>query len=440
MIITNGAIITNDPANPFVADGAVLVQGDTIAAVGPAAALRAAHPGEQVVDVGGRVIMPGLINAHTHAYSHYARGMGVSNPTRNFVEILENLWWRLDRLLTLEDVEINTTTTFIESVRNGVTTVFDHHSSPHAVLGSLHRQADVARHLGIRASLCYETSDRDGPAVFQQALEENVAFMKAMNTDSQDLVKGLFGVHASFTMSQASLEACVGAAEGVRGGFHVHTAEGPTDEPDAVAKYGTRIVARFHDLGMLGPESIAVHCVHATDEELDILKDTDTTMVHNPHSNMGNAVGGAPVVEALAKGIRCGLGTDAYTADMFASASVAKILASHRLGDPTVGFGQALELLLGNNPKIAAKHFAKPLGILAPGAYADLITLSYDPITPLNAGSAGGHILFGMSGSMVNDTMVNGAWVMRDRAILTVDEAQVVARSRAAAPRIWAQM
>ena len=443
MIVGNGPVITNDPANPFVADGAVVLRDNVIEAVGPLEQLRAAYPQEQVHDVDGRVIMPGLINAHTHAYSHYARGMGVSGPTRDFVEILENLWWRLDRLLTLEDVELNTTTTFIESIRNGVTTVFDHHSSPGAVEGSLFTQAEVARRLGIRASLCYETSDRDGVEVFDQAVAENVSFMKAMNTGEgaqQDLVKGLFGVHASFTMSQASLERCVAEKDGVPGGFHVHTAEGPGDEPDSVDKYGTRIVERFHGLGMLGPESIAVHCVHATDHELDLLVDTDTTMVHNPHSNMGNAVGGAPVVEALAKGVRCGLGTDAYTADMFASASVAKILQSHRLGDPTVGFGQAIELLFGNNPRIAAQHFAKPVGLLAPGAYADLITLDYDPITPLSAGSYAGHILFGMSGRMVNDTMVDGRWVMRDRVIQTLDEAQVNARSRAAAPRIWAQM
>lgn len=440
MIITNGPVITNDPDNPFLHDGAVLVHDDTVVAVGPVAQVRAAHPHAEVVDVGGRVIMPGLINTHTHAYSAYARGMAVHRPTRDFTEILENLWWRLDRLLTLEDVELNTATTFLDCIRNGVTTVFDHHSSPHAVTSSLHRQAEVARRIGIRANLCYETSDRDGATVFQQAVEENVAFMRAVNTDDQDLVKGLFGIHASFTLSQPSLEACVTAMDGVPGGFHVHTAEGPADEPDSESKYGRRIVERFHDLGMLGATSIAVHCVHATDEELDVLKDTDTTMVHNPHSNMGNAVGGAPVVEALAKGIRCGLGTDAYTADMFASASVAKILQSHRLGDPTVGFSHALDLLLRQNPRIAAQHFAKPLGVLAPGAYADLITVTYDPITPLDAGSVGGHILFGMNGSMVNDTLVGGRWVMRDRTVLTVDEAEIAAHSREAAPRIWAQL
>ena len=440
MIISNGPVITQDPANPFVADGAVVVQGDSIVAVGPAAEIRAAYPGGEMVDVGGRVIMPGLINAHTHAYSAYARGMAVHQPARDFTEILENLWWRLDRLLTLEDVELNAGTTFIECIRNGVTTVFDHHSSPHAVSGSLQAMADVAGRIGIRTSLCYETSDRDGAGVFAAAVEENTSFMKKVNTGEQDMVKGLFGLHASFTLSEASLDAASAAKDGIPGGFHIHVAEGPGDEVDAQTKYGKSIAQRLDDHGILGPETIAAHCIHANPDELELLKASDTNVVHNPHSNMGNAVGVAPVVDMLARGLRVGLGTDAYTADILASAQVAKILASDHLADPTVGFGQALQLAFVNNPKICANFFGKDLGVLKAGAHADLITLAYNPFTPLNAESAGGHILFGMSGSQVTDTMVNGAWVMRDRDILTVDEAAIFARSTERAPRIWEQM
>ncbi len=440
MIIGNGPVITNDPANPFVADGAVVVQGDSIVAVGPAAEIRAAHPGQEMVDVGGRVIMAGLVNAHTHAYSAYARGMAVHQPTRDFTQILENLWWRLDRLLTLEDVELNAGTTFIESIRNGVTTVFDHHSSPNAVSGSLQTMADAAGDIGIRTSLCYETSDRDGAGVFAAAIEENTSFMKKVNAGEQDMVKGLFGLHASFTLSEKSLDTACAAKEGIAGGFHVHVAEGANDEPDSLARHGKRIVQSFDDHGILGPETIAAHCINADPDELELLKATDTTVVHNPHSNMGNAVGVAPVVDMLARGLRVGLGTDAYTADILASAQVAKILQSDHLGDPTVGFGQALQLAFVNNPKICAQYFRKDLGVLKAGAYADLIAVDYRPFTPLSAESAGGHILFGMSGSQVNDTMVNGAWVMRDRVILTVDEAAIFARSTQRAPRLWAQM
>jgi putative selenium metabolism protein SsnA len=440
MIIGCGPVITNDPANPFLPDGAVVVQGDTIVAVGPAPEIRAAHPGEEMVDVGGRVIMAGLINAHTHAYSAYARGMAVHQPTRSFTEILENLWWRLDRLLTLEDVELNAGTTFIESIRNGVTTVFDHHSSPGALSGSLQTMANVAGRIGIRTSLCYETSDRDGASVLAAAIQENTAFMKQVNTGEQDMVKALFGLHASFTLSEESLDAACAAKQGIPGGFHVHVAEAASDEADSQAKYAKRVVQRFADHGILGPETIAAHCVHADADELELLRDSDTTIVHNPHSNMGNAVGVASVVDMLDRGLRVGLGTDAYTADILASAQVAKILQSDHLEDPTLGFAQALQLAFVNNPKICEKFFRKDVGVLKAGAYADLVTVSYRPFTPLNADSAGGHILFGMSGSQVNDTMVNGVWAMRDRDILNVDEAAILARSTERAPRIWAQM
>lgn len=441
MIIDNGPVITNDPDNPFIENGAVRIEGDTITAVGASAAIRAAHAGEEVVDVGGRVILPGLINAHTHAYSHYARGMAASQQGTTFTGVLHMLWWKLDRLLEMEDVELNTSTTFLESIRNGITTVFDHHSSPHAVLGSLQTQAEAARALGIRASLCYETSDRDGPEILAQQIEENVSFMKETNSGEQDLIKGLYGIHASFTVSQETLERVVAAVKdaGVTG-FHVHTAEGPEDEPNSEGVCGKRIVERFNDVGLLGDQTILVHCVHLNEAEMDLVKATDTSAVTNPHSNMANAVGVTKLTEMLRKGIRIGLGTDAYLADVLQSASVAKVVQSHRLGDPTVGFMDAATALFQNNPAIAGKYWKKPLGVLKPGAYADVITQSYVPQTPMNGSNTIGHLLFGMTGALTNDTMVNGQWIMRDRKILTVDEDRILARSRERAPRVWAQM
>lgn len=442
MIIGNGPVITNDPAAPFVDNGAILVRDNVIEAIGTVSELRAAYPHEPFHDVAGRVIMPGLINAHTHAYSHYARGLAPSEQGSTFTGVLEKMWWKLDRLLETEDVELNTSTTFLESIRAGVTTVIDHHSSPHAVPGSLAAQAKAARELGIRASLCYETSDRDGAEILDQQIEENIAFMMEANDGSQDLIHGLFGIHASFTVSQQTLERCAAAVRdaGVPGGFHVHTAEGPEDEPHCEGLTRQRIVQRFADFGMLGPESILVHCVHINEAEMDLIKDTDTSVVTNPHSNMGNAVGLTKVTEQLRKGIRVGLGTDAYLADMFQSASVVKIAQSHRLQDPTVGFGEAATLLFQNNPAIAGKFWSKPVGVLKPGAYADLITVWYVPQTPMTGANTVGHILFGMSGAMTNDTMVAGRWVMRDRKIQTVDEHRILARSRERAPRVWAQM
>lgn len=437
MIIGNGRVITNDLENTYIENGAVLIEGDTILEVGDFETLKAAYPDQEVFDVKGRLIMPGMINAHSHIYSAYARGMAVSKPTRNFFEILENQWWALDKSLNLEDCKLNAYTTYIESIRNGVTTLFDHHASPNAVTGSLSAIAEAASDLGIRTLLCYELSDRDGMAIRDKGIEENVSFIKKVNPQDQDMIKGMFGMHASFTLSDESLYKTCEAMAGLDAGYHVHVGEGIEDEYDSLKKYGKRVAERFFDFGMLGPKTIAVHCVAANQRELNIIKDTDTTVVHNPMSNMGNAVGYSPVVKMREMGIRVGLGTDAYTNDMFESMKVAKILQSHHLSDPTVGFGQALDLQLNQNPAICENYFQKPLGRLVPGAYADIITVDYNAYTPMRSTNTGGHILFGLTGRMVNDTMINGQFVMRDREIMHVDEAAIFARSTERAAEVW---
>lgn len=437
MIIGNGRLISNDPLEPYIENGGVLIDGNTIRAVGDFQTLKGQFPHEAVYDVRGRLIMPGMINAHTHIYSAFARGFGPSKPTPNFLKILENMWWHLDKELTEEDNRYSAYAAMSESIRLGVTTLIDHHASPHAVPGSLFTLAEAAKDLGIRASLCYETSDRDGVEIARQGIAENVRFIKYCGEDKTDMIKGLFGLHASFTLSDQTLLECREAMAGLDSGFHIHVAEGTDDEEDAVKNHGMRVVERLNQFDILGPKTIAVHCVHANEAELEIIKATDTTVVHNPESNMGNAVGYSPVVRMLDKGIRVGLGTDAYTNDMFESLKVAKILQSHALGDPTVGFSHALKLQFDNNPRILQNYFNQPLGVLKAGAYADLIVLGYDPVTPLNDKTMGGHILFGMAGYQVEDSMINGRFVMKDRVILTVDHAKIMAETRRLSQKLW---
>lgn len=440
MLIGNGPLITCDPEHPFYPCGAVFIENGAIRDVGALEDVRAAHPGEPLIDVGGKLMMPGLINAHTHIYSAYARGMAVHRPTRHFVEILENLWWALDKKLTVEDAKRCAYATLIESVRNGVTTVFDHHASPHHIEGSLFAIADAARQLGVRADLCYEVSDRDGVDIMRRGIRENLDFIRYTKEHPDEALRAHFGIHASFTISDATMEEIAEAMAGVDTGYHIHTAEGIEDEYDALAKYGRRVIERLHDWNMLGEKSLCIHCCNVSAKEMDILATSSTPVVHNPASNMNNAVGVTPVLSMLRRGIVTGLGTDAYTNDMFASLQTAKVLQSHHLADPTVGFAESLALLFTHNLTIAQRTFGEPVGVLRPGAAGDLITLEYHPYTPLGADSFWGHILFGLSGRQVCDTIIRGRFVMKNREIQTVDEEAIFARSRTRAQEVWAQM
>lgn len=437
MIIGNGRLITWDQASPFFENGGVLIQGNLVRKVGDFEALRKEFPDEEVHDVRGRLIMPGMINAHTHIYSALARGLSLGKPTPDFLKILENMWWHIDKNLTLEDTRYSAYGTLSESIRLGVTTVIDHHASPNHIRDSLFTIGDVARELGIRASLCYETSDRDGEKAAEEGIRENIDFINAAEKDGSDMQKGMFGMHASFTLSDRTLEKARTEMEGLDAGYHIHVAEGLEDETLCVQEHGMRVVERLNAFGILTEKTLAVHCVHADDSELDLLKEAGTSVVHNPESNMGNAVGVSPVVKMLKKGIRVGLGTDAYTNDMFESLKVAKILQSHALRDPEVGFSEAFRMQFENNREICRKSFRKEVGILREDAYADLITLDYNPLTPMDGNNLQGHVLFGMSGYQVNDTMINGRFVMKDRILLTMDFEKTMRESRDVAKKLW---
>ncbi|SHJ55192.1 putative aminohydrolase SsnA [Paramaledivibacter caminithermalis] len=441
MIIGNGRIITNDSNNAFIENGAVLIKDNIIEDIGYFEALKKTFPKEEIIDVKGKVIMPGMICTHSHIYSAYARGMDVSKPQRNFCEILKNLWWNLDKKLTLEDVKLNALTTYIESIQNGVTTLIDHHSGPNSVTGSLFTIAEAAKEIGMRTSLCYEVSDRDGEDIVLKEIKENINFIKRIQKDDDgDMIKGLFGLHASFTLTNKTLYRVKEAMEGIYDGYHIHIAEGIEDQYDSLKKYGRRVIERLYDFGILGERTIAVHGVHINHREIEILKETNTNVVHNPESNMNNAVGAPPVVAMIKQGIRVGLGTDAYTNDMFESMKVANILQSHQLCDPTFGFNETQIMQFKNNPEILKKYFKRDLGVLKKGAYADIITVDYEPWTPINKDNWFGHVLFGMTGRLVNDTIINGKFIMKNRKFLSVDVKEVYAKSRERAKKIWTLM
>jgi putative selenium metabolism protein SsnA len=438
LLIGNGKVITRDPISPIIENGCVAVEDNKIIEVGTTSDLKGKYPAARFIDAKGKLIMPGFINTHMHYYSTFARGMANdSPPAMKFSDILKGLWWRLDKVLTLEDVYYSAIIPMIDQVRNGVTTVFDHHASPYAIPGSLFKIAEAAEKMGIRSNLCYETSDRDGEKIINEGIKENIDFIKHCNSKKDDMLKGMFGLHASMTISEKTLDKCLSEMAGLDAGFHVHSAEGIEDLQDAQQKYGTGVVERWYKTGVLSDKTIAVHCIHINEAEMDMLKEKDAMVVHNPESNMGNAVGASPILEMYKKGILLGLGTDGYTADITESYKVANIIHKHVKGDSKVAWGEVPTMLFENNKKITERFIDGEVGILKAGALADVIVVDYNPPTPINENNINGHLLFGINGRHVDTTIINGKVMMENRQLAYIDEEQLMARSRELAAEVW---
>jgi len=373
-----------------------------------------------------------------HFYSTFARGMPSKYPpAQNFAEVLERLWWKLDKALTLEGVYYSTAAALVDCVKNGCTTVIDHHASPMHAEGSLFEIEKATRLAGIRASLCYEVSDRDGREIMERGINENISFIDHASKSEDDMIAGMFGLHASVTLSSETLDMCRSALGDRKTGFHVHVAEGPADEEDSIKRYKKRVVERFRDFRITGDKSIFVHCVHLDDAELEIVKETNTSVVHNPESNMGNAVGCAPLLKTHGMGITVGLGTDGYVSDMLQSYKMANALQKHHNSHPNVAWGEIPAMLFENNAKICAKFFKTPLGKLAPGYSGDVIVLDYNPPTPLSGENINGHLLFGAEGRCVVTTVAAGKVLMQDRKLTEQDEREIYAKAREVAVKVW---
>ena len=437
LLIGNGRLFTRDASHPCYKDGAVLCEGDRISAVGETETLRKAYPQAEFIDAKGGVIMPAFINAHEHIYSAMARGLSIKgNNPGGFLEILDGTWWTIDRNLTNEFTALSAVATYIDSIKNGITTVFDHHASFGEITGSLFAIEEQARRLGVRSCLCYEISDRDGMEKSRAAVRENVDFIRHVQKNGDDRIKAMMGMHASFTISDATMELCnAEKPDGV--GYHIHVAEGIEDLHACLKEHGTRITDRLYDWNILGDKTLLAHCIYINPHEMELIKETGTMVVHNPESNMGNACGCPPTMELVHRGILCGLGTDGYTEDMTESYKVANVLHKHHLCDPGAAWSEVPKMLFEGNAEIAGRYFETPLGVLREGAAADVIVLNYIPRTPMDETNLNSHILFGMTGRDVVTTVAGGEVLMKDRVLQKVDEEAELAKVREGAARLW---
>ena len=435
-LLKGGTILTLGKNPKVLNNHSVLIKDDKIFKIAPSEEFKDNYT--KVIDASGKVVMPGYINAHMHFYSTLVRGLGKAKPSANFVEVLKNLWWKLDKILTPETNYYSTIIMLFSAIRKGTTTLIDHHASPFSVRGSLMQIAKAVKESGLRASLCYELSDRDGEKIAQEGLDENAEFIKYCNDLNDPTIKALFGLHASFTINDTTLAKAATIGKNLNAGFHIHAAEAMSDEDHCLQNHKMTVIERLNKFGILGRNTITAHCVHINENEMDILAETNTIVVHNPQSNMNNAVGIADIIKLANKGIRVGLGTDAMTVNMPEELRVGLWAQHLRNENPSCGFMEMVSTLLVNNPEIASSHFGIPLGKIEENAAADVILVDYFSPTPLDENTYLGHIVFGLSQSAVDTTIAGGKIVMENKILkLDLDEEELNRKATELTVDLW---
>ncbi|MDP1622838.1 MAG: amidohydrolase family protein [Bacteroidales bacterium] len=376
---------------------------------------------EHSIDCTGKFITKSFANGHHHVYSALARGMPVpkKNPV-NFGEILQYIWWNLDKALDLEMVRSSALVTAIACAKRGVTFVIDHHASPFAVEGSLETIAHAFDEVGVGHLLCYEISDRDGLEIAQKGLAETADYLSKR--------QGLVGLHASFTVGNETLKQAVQLATTTKSGIHIHVAEDKSDQEHCVEHYQQRVIGRLADAGVMQfPKTILAHCLHLDYHERGLVEGSAAWVVQNMESNLNNKVG---FFNSAGLGRRIMIGTDGMHSDMLPSAKAA-FFAGHNFDN--INYSSTYDRLRN------VHHYLNSNGIPGDGEN-NLVVLDYDPPTPMSAENFYGHFLFGIESSHISHVISQGRLIVEDGRVVTVDEKKVLEVSRKQARRLWQKM
>jgi len=436
LLITNAQVVTLDHKNRVIENGSVYIEDTKIVDVGNLDA--ESYTPDRTIDAGGKLVMPGLIIAHHHLYSTFARGFTPPGPqATNFDENLRFLWWKLDSTLDTDDVYYSALLALMDAALSGCTTVIDHHASPACCDGSLDWVERAFTDVGLSGCLCYEVSDRNKKG---EGLEENERYFRKCQEYGDGQMAALFGMHASMTLSDETLQRCAEIGNDLGAGFHVHAAEDRIDVEITKDRYGKRVLERFHDFGITGNKTIFVHGTHLEPDEMDLLHDTESILVSNPESNMNNGLPVSPVLDMLDHGVLVGVGTDGMSSHVISQARAMYLHQRTLHQDPTLAFAEACEILLSNNRRICNRLFAEPRGALAAGQLADVVIYNYVPFTPLSADTFYGHLLFGLGFSRVHTTIARGNVIVDNGDIPQLDENNIRARCTERASAIWSRI
>ncbi len=367
-----------------------------------------------VLDLTGKFVLPGFVCSHNHFYSALARGMTAKiGNTPDFVSILEQIWWKLDRAIDEEILYYLGIIGSLEAVKSGTTAVIDHHSSPNFIKNSLKTLVKGFELSGLRGILCYEVTNRNGEEGMIEGVEENLSFcsyLKEIKKKNPNFpIECAIGAHASFTLSNRAMSLLSVAVERSGKGIHIHVAEDKYDVSYSHKKFGRTPIERLVDFDLLNDKSILAHCVHLNSNDFKEIKRRNGFVIHNPRSNMNNKVGYLKEVSSLNN---VALGTDGIGSTMFEELKTAYYIAKENKND--MDFEKVCSILHNGNV-ILNRYFNKNFGKIEKGYVADLTVVDYLPPTPLNKNNINAHLIFGLSEKDVSDVIINGKVVLKDR-------------------------
>ena len=437
ILITGGLVGTQDAERRVFADGAVAIEGNRIVAIGPREEVEAAHSAARVIDARGKIVAPGFICTHTHMPSVVGHNMPVDfSKFRSFMDLLTKWWWPdVEEQTTLEGIYWTSLWAAGKMLKTGTTTVCDMVEAPSVVDGCLDKTAEAIEKLGSRAVVCYESTERLSQENAEAGIQENVRFFKARQALSESRVTGRIGVHTAFTASEEMLRRVRGLATDLGAGLVIHVAEVPP--PMLVEKYGRTAPVVLRDTGFLGPDVLAVHCIHMEPEEIALWKEYDVKVSHTPMSNMLGGSGVAPVADMLDQGITVSLGHDCFfTLDIFQYVRMAFLLHKvHHHNPGLIPSFQAIDLATTNAAR--ALQMEKEIGSLEVGKKADLIIIKPNQPSPLLPQLFYDTLINDVDGADVETVLVDGQAVVEDGRLVHVDEEEVHHRVVEETTALW---
>lgn len=387
--------------------------------------------GYSIIDGKGQLLLPNFVCAHSHIYSIFARGLALPFNPKNFQDILDQMWWKLDLQIDNEISYYSGIAAGSEFLLNGVTTIIDHHASGAEIVGSLNALKKALNNtLHLRSILCFETSDRFS---IRDCIKENVSFASKNHTNH---ISGLFGMHASMSLSNESLKLISKKLKDTP--IHIHVAESDMDEEDSLNKYGTNIISRLDKYKLINKDSLIVHGVFLSDEELQIIKDREAYIVVNPSSNLNNAVGITGVKRFMNHNIPVMVGNDGLSSSMATEYLNVNYLAHLKNNSPTAfGLGEVLKLI-NNGYEYVSRRLGTHIGRIQESYVSDFMLVPYTPFTEMNQNNAFGHVFYGLYPNFrPNDVYVDGVRLVRNGELTSKKAKEEVIASRKYSEKLW---